>query len=344
MNISSRADEFPRGPWEAVGDVQFPVRLGKIDPVGLDDLIDMPRGSALTVARVNPDGTLVSADWRGTGEWGFYPASIVKFTTAAMTLQFLDRHGLAIDDVLHVGDDMAMTFRELLAETIVMSGNDTFNTLQEAMGFAETYAEMQRWGVVQARIRRHFRSPRYNHSRGVVVTGPKGEERLRMSPRPPADVPFHDGNAGKVWGVRGPRGFSAAQPASTDNVQSNWWCTDDLVRALAAIMFSPTRRTRHFAEVMGWASFTNQNRLRDGLRALTASHPRHPPFVTVNKPGWWPPDGVNVEMGYVYDVEQDRHYLVGMYYQGEFQASAVGMARATRLLFEWLRAGGLDRR
>lgn len=309
-----------------VADIAFPVDLRKSRSEGLDALFEMPAGSALTVARVGGDGRVSSLDWRGTGEWGFYPASTVKLTAAALLLQFLDRYGLPLDAVVRVGDDLPMTFRELLAETIVFSGNDTYCTIQECVGFAETYAEMKRWGVSKARIRRHFKVPRYNHSNEVIVTGLRGEELLRLPARPAVDIPAHDGN--------GPG------EAHKHNLESNWWCTDDLVRAMAAILFGPTRRTAYFPDLLGWCGCTNQCRLRDGLRKVTAGDPGYPQFVILNKPGWWPDDFANVEMGYVYDVQRDEHYLVGLYYHGTFEASEVEMPMVCRKLFEWLRSSG----
>lgn len=310
-------------PWTLPADVAFPISLNKTSSPELDRLVSMPEGSALTVSRIGLDGSISSVEWRGTGEWGFYPASTVKLVTAAMTLEFLERYELPIDSVACVGDDTPMTFRELLSEMIVVSGNETFNTLQECVGFAETYREMQRWGVTKARIRRHFRVPRYNHSREVRVLGPGGKELLRLQPRPAVEIPLHDGN-----GEGGGQGIH--------NLESNWWCSDDLVRAMAAIMFGPTRRRRHFEDLVGWCSFTNQCRIREGLRELTAQKSTHPSFVVLNKPGWWEPDLANVEMGYVYDVERSAHYVVGIYFHGTMAQSEPGMREAARELFRWV--------
>jgi hypothetical protein len=215
-----------------------------------------------------------------------------------------------------------MTFRELLGETIVFSGNDTFNTLQECVGFGETYAEMKRWGVTKARIRRHFRVPRYNSSREVTVLSADGTTLLRLPPRPGVDIPIHDCNG----------------HTDRHNPESNWYCTDDLVRTMAAVLWGPTRGCRFFNELTTWMGFTNQCRLRDGLRELTASDPSHPAFVILNKPGWWEPDHANVEMGYVYDNQQRRHYLVGLYYHGPFTESERAMPEACLALFKWLRS------
>jgi hypothetical protein len=142
--------------------------------------------------------------------------------------------------------------------------------------------------------------------------------------RPSVEIPIHDGNG------QGPDG--------PHNLESNWFCADDLVRGMAAVMFGPTRRRRHFEELLGWCSFTNQCRLRDGLRELTAFEAGHPGYVVLNKPGWWEPDLANVEMGYVYDVERGAHYVVGMYYHGPMSESEKGMAEASRGLFRWIRS------
>jgi hypothetical protein len=322
MNTGSEGQKMQAkdAPWQQVAEAVFPVELNLRRDAEFDALFDFPAGSACTVARVNAaTGGLEALDWRGKGAWGFYPASIVKWVTCAMALGFLDRHGLPIDAVLHVGDDKAMTFRELLAETMVFSGNETFNTLQEAVGFAETYAEMRRWGVREARIRRHFRHPRYNHSRAVRVTDGRGRLLLELAERPAAEIPFHDNNV----------------PGSAEG-QSNWWSTNDLVRATYAILFGPTRRTRYFPMLTTWAGMTNQCRVRDGLREVTGGDAGHPGFVILNKPGWWPDDSSNVEMTYVYDMAGESHYLVGMYYHGTLEDSAAGMAEASRRIFRWL--------
>jgi hypothetical protein len=287
-------------PWDNVCKLQLPVVLNRSKSAVLDHLFDLPEHSALTLARIDPKtGRIDSVDWRQTGERGFYPASTVKVATAAMTLQLLDDLNICIDAVVQVGDEPAMTFRELLAETIVFSGNDTFNALAECVGFAESHAQLQSWGVVKFLLRRHFKNPRYNHSRLVRIFNPDGSVQCEIPPRPPATIPLHDGNG-----------------LAMHNRESNWACTDDLVRIFAAILFGPTRRSRYFRELTGWLGMTNRCHIRQGLRRLTAEHPDHPGFVILNKPGWWEPDLANIDMAYIYDCHTGSHYLLAVYFHG----------------------------
>lgn len=326
----------PDRPWTGVADVAFPVALNKSRSAELDRLIEMPDGSGLTISKIEPrHGTLRSVEWRGTGEHGFYPASIVKLVTAGMTLRWMDQYDLPLDAVVWLGeggegDDPKATIRDLLAETIVLSGNDTFNTLQEMVGFAETWAEMNRWGVVKARIRRHFRMPRYNHSRRVRVLTAGGRKVLLDLPaRPAADIPLHDCN-GQPGGGGGEGGGHRPE--------SNWWCTDDLVRAGAAVWFGAEyRNTRYFDQLTTWCGFTNQCRVREGARMLTQEDGGG--WVVLNKPGWWEPDLSNVEVAYAYDAAHGGHYLIGLYWHGKFDQSALEMPKVMKAVLGWARTG-----
>jgi hypothetical protein len=129
-------------------------------------------------------------------------------------------------------------------------------------------------------------------------------------------IPFHDGNG---------------QP--NQNVESNWACTDDLVRAMAAILFGPTRNSRYFSDLTGWCGMTNRCHVREGLRKVTAELADHPPFVNLNKPGWWPDDRVNVDFGYIYDVSHSAHYLYAVYYDGTEESARAGIANAAYQIF-----------
>ncbi len=311
-------------PWGHVCDVQLPVVLNRLKSAVLDDLFDLPEHSALTLARVDPNtGRIDSVDWRQTGERGFYPASTVKLVTAAMTLKLLDERQIPIDAVVQVGDEPAMTFRELLAETIVHSGNDTFNTLAECVGFAESHAQLQSWGVVKFLLRRHFKNPRYNHSRLVRILNPDGSVRCEISPRPAVPIPLHDGNG-----------------LAIHNPESNWACTDDLVRIFAAILFGPTRRCRYFRELIGWCGMTNRCHVRQGLRRLTAGHADHPGFVILNKPGWWEPDLANIDLAYIHDCRAGTHYLLAIYFHGTVLQAEQTVPSISYEIFNRLVSGG----
>jgi len=309
-------------PWTRMKPIDFPVVLHKRRSPVLDELIDLPGESSLSIARVDAlTGKLDSVDWRGRGEWGFYPASSIKLITAAMTLAFLDRYQLPIDSVVKLGEDPPITFRELLAETIVFSGNETFNTLAEVVGFAETFQQTRQWDLVKLLIRRHFKNPRYNHSRQVIVYCASGSALLEIPPRPAVQIPFHDGNL---------------QP--NQNLESNWACTDDLVRAMAAILFGPSRNSRYFADLTGWCGMTNRCYFRDGLRKVTAEAVHHPAFVILNKPGWWPDDRVNVDFGYIYDVSRSEHYLYAAYHHGTEESAGPSVSNAASQIFNHIHA------
>ncbi len=312
----------PDRPWLGLPRLDGAPTLVGVD-ASLDGLFDMPEGSAMTVARVDPaTGRLLTARWRDTGDLGFYPASTVKWVTAAMTLELMQAHDMRLDTVLQVGDDPPRSMRDLLAGMIVMSDNQAFNTLQEAVGFGETYERMKSWGCTKAMIRRHFTRPHWSHSREVRIHD-GGRLAATIAPRPAPDIPLN------------------ADPNPEGNPESNWFTTDDLVRCAAAMMMGPTRDRPHFDELCAHLGYTNQGFIRDGLAKLTAQRDDRPAFVTLNKPGWWPGDGANVDLAYVYDVNRREHYLIGLYVQGTLEEAKAVMAEASRAVFAAIHDGGL---
>ncbi len=314
----------PRQPWLALPQVAQPVVLQSAS-VDLGVLIELPEGSRLSLARVTPQGQLIAARWRDTGSMGFYPASTIKWVTAFMTLEMMDRHQLTLDHVIQVGDDPPASLRWLLSSMIVVSDNDAFNTLQEAVGFAETYEVMKGWGCEKSMIRRHFTRPRYNSSRAVQLISPFGETVKTIPGRPPAEIPLNDDD----------------RPAPIGNPEANWFTTDDLVRVLAATLSGQNRQRTYFAEVAQWLSATDQCFARDGLVKLTGRLAGSPGFVVLNKPGWWPPDGANVDALYVYDVQQGEHYVLGVYVQGTEDDAKKYMSEAAEKLFAAIHEGRL---
>ncbi len=320
----ARSATVPRQPWAELPQGTLPVRL-QAARAGIDELIDLPPGSMLTLARVTPQGQLITARWRNTGSMGFYPASTVKWVTAFMALDWMDRHQLTLDHVIQVGDDPPASLRGLLSAMIVVSDNDAFNTLQEAVGFAETYEAMQRWGCEKSMVRRHFTRPRYNSSRAVQLISPLGETIKTIPGRPPAEIPLNDDD----------------RPAPVGNREANWFTSDDLVRMVAATLMGPMRERTYFAEVTQWLSATDQCFARDGLVRLTGRLAGSPGFVVLNKPGWWPGDGANVDALYIYDVQRDEHYLLGVYVQGTEEDAKKYMSEAAEKLFTAIHEGRL---
>ncbi|MEM6853338.1 MAG: serine hydrolase, partial [Planctomycetota bacterium] len=160
-------------PWLALPRIESTVRL--IDSgADLDGLFDMPDGSTLTVASVDmATGDLHTARWRGTGDVGFYPASTIKWITAAMAVAWMDQHDMSPETVIQLGDERPATMRELILSSLMMSDNDAFNTLQESVGFAETYAAMKNWGVqhVERVVVAHHQAAedQLAHRRGAFV-------------------------------------------------------------------------------------------------------------------------------------------------------------------------------
>lgn len=312
-----------RDPWTALPRVDGPPVLIEAD-ASIDDLFEMPAGSALTLARIDPDsGDLVTIRWRDTGTLGFYPASTIKWITAAMALEMMDTHEMTLDTVIQVGDDPPGSMRDLLASMIVMSNNDAFNTLQEAVGFGETYQQMLAWGCTDSMIRRHFTRPHWNHSRRMKIDQ-HGTPVKILPARPAADIPLN------------------GDPNPNGNPESNWFTTDDFIRCGAATLMGPTRERTYFPEVAGWLSYTNQCFVRDGLNRVTAEHPDRPAYVILNKPGWWPGDGANVDLAYIHDVQRNNDYLLAIYYQGTLKEAKTGITQAAFALFDAIHTGRLE--
>ena len=323
MNHTTATPPADRAPWTALPRVDGKPTLFDAD-ASIDGLFEMPAGSALTLARVDPQtGELIAVRWRDTGRTGFYPASTIKWITAAMVLAMMDDHGMTLDTVIRVGDDAPGSMRDLLASMIVMSDNEAFNTLQEAVGFAETYERMRAWGCTDSMIRRHFTRPHWNHSRPVRVFD-GGELRMTLPARPAADIPLN------------------TDPNPDGNPESNWFTTDDFVRCGGATLMGPTRDRTYFPEFTGWLSYTNQCFVRDGLQKVTAKHQDRPAFVILNKPGWWPGDGANVDLAYIHDVARGEDYVLAVYFQGTLEEAEVGIREAAFALFDAIHTGRLE--
>ena len=330
-DLRTHADGVPQrpgyvDPWFELPRLDLPIVL---EPSGLDlrSLIELPEGSALTLAELQTDEShgrprLVAARYGQTGGQIFYPASTIKWITAAIAVEWMQRHGLNPETVIQVGDDRPATLRELILASLVMSDNDAFNALQEAVGFAHTHAVLRSWGVVDGLIRRHFTRPHWNHSRPVTLHPPGGPSRT-LAARPAVDLPLS----------RDPR------PAPLGNPEANAFTTDDLVRVAAATLTGPTRDCPSFPLLTAGLAWTNQNYLRRGLTRLTAQHADRPAFVTLQKPGWWPPDGANSELAYIYDVRRRRHCFLAVYIQGGIDQAEAAMGQVAHDLFGALHDG-----
>lgn len=316
---STALEDLTLYPWHGLPRIDPPITLRDV-AADLDDLFSLPDGSAVTLGQVDPaTHQLFAARWRDSGSTGFYPASTIKWITAAMAVAWMEEHRLDPDTVIAVGDDRPATLRELILSSLVMSDNEAFNTLQEAVGFAETHAAMQRWGVQHALIRRHFTRPHWNHSRAVQVFPAHGKP-WTLDARPPANIPLN----------------ADARPTPLGNPESNYFTTDDFVIAAAATLMGPTRDARGFPLLTQGLGWTNQNYIRQGLTELTAHLPGRPGFVTLSKPGWWPPDGANSEVAYIYDVKRDRHFFLAIYIQGSLEVAEQVMPEAARQVFKAL--------
>jgi hypothetical protein len=329
----------PDAPWLALPDITLPAELTPADTAAqraFDGLFELPAGSALTYAEVNGDGSLTAYRWRETGTLGFYPASTIKWISVALTLRLMDEHDVPAASVLELDEyvpnpaaDPAQTIlgttpgrrtlRDLILDTLVMSGNEAFNVLQETVGFAETHAALRSWGVEHSLIRRHFTRPHWNHSRPVTITRPDGRV-VRLPARPPVNLPPND----TLGNPRTPK---------LDNPESNVFTTDDFVRVAAATLMGPTRRSGRFDLLTQGLGWTNQCYVREGLNRLTAERADRPGFVVLNKPGWWPPDGAHSELGYIHDLRRSAHAFLAVYIQGEQDAARRAMGDAARAIF-----------
>ena len=341
-----------RSPWTTLPRIDGPIALREAHE-SLDDLFDLPDGSACSVARITESGAVVTARWRDTGHLGWYPASTIKWVTAAMACDVAEELDLPADCTIELAADPApgveaaadppRTLRELMLGELVMSDNDFFCQLQEFVGFQRTHDTMrQRWGVRDSLIRRHFRRPRFNHSRQATVCFPPQADGTRraalvLPARPTADIPLND------WGTtREPiRNDPDTQHPDDRNANraSNYFTCDDALRCVVATLAGPTRDRRLFDLFTQGLAYTNQRYVANGLAALSAQRPERPAFVSLNKPGWWPPDGNNAEWVYVYDLTLREHYAMAIYVQGTNEEASEHMAEAARRIFEAIHAG-----
>ena len=304
-------DEDP-APWAKLPDIAFPVELPDAGTSGaLDHGLDLPAGSALTVARVDPaTGELSAVRYDRTGESGFYPASTVKLTTANVLVQQLRELGITVLHDVEVGEGPRQNVGKLLADMIKVSDNDAFNDLAEVVGFREMRAAMDEWGALGSTIRRHFKRPRSNNSPEIRFYDPEGDLVRTLKPRPGVDMPLN-----------------------TAGGESNRFTTDDLVRVLAATFQGPARDAPAFGILASAMRDTNERYVGRGLDRAGGR------YVSYDKPGWWPPDGNNVDMAYVYDTKTNQHYYVGAYFQGNYEDAQTGMADAAERLFQMIDEG-----
>ncbi len=319
-------------PWKGGPVVPMPIVLIDAKPSPALDAIEMPAGSAMTIARVGSDGTVHAARWRESGTVGFYPASTVKLATAVGVLRHLDRVGVDLPlkawRVSLQGDPLTgetpQPVATLLRDMIADSDNAAFNTLQEFVGFAETHAMLTRFGCEKLTIRRHFTRPHWNHSRPVTLLA--DDATIAWPARPAPDLPPN---------------ADPAHPAAGGG-EANWACSDDLVRLLAATFFTETRGLRGFDALAQAMAETNEPFVERGLTHLNGLH-------VWNKPGWWPGDGAFVDAAYVFDATSGQHYLIGLYWQGdpdgdaeaELETARAGMARVAGKVVALLRADAL---
>ncbi|QDU72992.1 serine hydrolase [Mucisphaera calidilacus] len=310
----------PSSPWLDLPEVSLPIVL-EASAAGLDELVDLPEGSALTLARVDREtATVRAARWRDTGSLEFYPASTIKLATVALALGVMDRYGWDLDTVIEVGDDLPISLRRLLASTIVLSSNSGFCTLHELVGTRETHEAMRSWGIKDSIVRRHFRRPAYSHSR--VIKAYRGGEVVTTIPERPA--------------------FDAEPETSGVKTRSNVYTTDDFCRLAAAVLAGPdVRGTTFYNHLPNWLSLTNHSYVAEGLGEVTGKLAGHPAFVTLNKPGWWPGTGAVSEVGYIYDVQMDEHYVFGVYHQGTLPEAHVNTMRAFEAVFTAIHRDGL---
>lgn len=304
-------------PWLSLPRLDAAAELNDAGPI-FGGLFEMSPGSSLTLSRVVPEtGWLHAARWNNTGDHGFYPASTIKWITGAMTLAWLDQHQLSATTVIQVGDDPPATVRDLMLDMLSFSGNHAFNTLQETVGLAETHAALRGWGVEQSVLRRFFVRPRRSNSRAIRVA-PRTGEPFEIAARPEADIPLN--------------------PSPDGSRESNYFTTDDFVRAAAATLMGPTRDARYFPLLTQGLSWTNHCYTREGLARVTEADDRRPAFVVLNKPGWWPPDGETSELCYVYDIQQDAHYFLAASLKGPIAEARRMLSDAVFCIFTSLRA------
>lgn len=313
----------PSEPWEQLPEIDGPPLLRR-SGWALDDLFELPSGSACTLAEVDSTGTLWTAEWKCSGERGFYPASTVKWITGALVIERLAQYGLELDTVLDVAGEEPRSFRELLLAMLASSDNHAFNLLHEAVGTQETNAWLRECGCTHALVRRHFTRPHYTGSRHCRVWG-GGEVVADWPSRPEVELPLNDDR----------------RPPPLGNRQQNWMTTDDLVRIASAALMGRMRHQPGFDLFIAGLAWTNSCHVRTGLGRLTAGRPDRPTFAVWNKPGSWPPDGANAEVAYIYDAKRDRHLFFAVYVQGTEVEAAKAIASAAEAAVDALLNGRL---
>lgn len=315
-------------PWCRLPKAVFPLEL-RPGPGVIDDTVDLPPASAVTVAEVLPDGVLRAWRWRATGRLGFYPASSIKWITAAMAVLWLDRLGLHSTATLcpeegsdtdgATGKPPPVVFRDALLAMLTHSDNAAFNVLQEAVGFRETFDAMQAWGCRDAIIRRNFERPRRTDSRAFVVRGHDGK-RVDFPPRPNTALPLS----------------GDTRPPPLGNPESNYATPDDLVRCAAATLMGPTRDAAAFDLIPMGLACPQPRDIALGLGDLAGTRAGNLGFTVLSKPGWWPPDRANVELAYVHEHRSGRHFFACIFVQAEEAAARAATRRAAAAIFDRL--------
>ena len=319
---TTRPAERVERPWLDVSQRKLPIVLldggATAASQAVFDQIDMPPGSAMTIAKLDPaDGGVRAVRWRDSGDAGFYPASTVKLATALMTLRQLhDREPDRPFESWRVslaGEEPTQV-EALLRDMIADSDNDAFNTLQEVAGFAETAAFLKDIGADTLAIRRHFTRPHWNHSRPATLSADDGLS-VELPARPAPDLPMNAAGG-----------------------ESNWASTDDFVRLLAATFVTSNRDLPGFGDLADAMRDNNEPFVGRGLAELGD-------FQVWGKPGWWPPDGNFVDAAYVYDAREDAHYLVALHWQGppdgDLDAARAAIADVVKQAFSAIRDGSI---
>jgi len=307
-------------PWLRLPETALPIELQPA-PGTIDDAIDLPAASAMTLAEALPDGSLRAWRWRGTGEVGFYPASSIKWVTAAMAVQWLDELALhstaTLQPAISEGRETAVpapsqtVFRDALLAMLTHSDNDAFNTLQEVVGFGETFDAMRSWGCRHAIIRRNFGRPRRGDSRAFVARDPDGK-CITLPARQGFALPLSGDTRPPPWG----------------NPEANFATADDLVRCAAASLMGPIRDATAFDLIPTGLACPEPRDVAHGLGDLAAACNGGLGFTVLSKPGWWPPDRANVELAYIHEKHSDRHFFLCIFVQEHEAAARAAVRRA----------------
>ncbi|MEM6333063.1 MAG: hypothetical protein AAF823_06965 [Planctomycetota bacterium] len=291
-------------PWERLPELRLPIALMDGGPA-LNEAVDMPPNSALTLARVEPTGDFLAWRWRDTGQLGFYPASSIKWMTAGLLAVFLDGLGIPDTAALRTGDDPPVVIRDAVLSMLIHSSNDTFNTLQEAVGFEETMAVVRAVGCERFVMRRNFGPDRRSHSREVTLTAP-GREPVVVPARLDTDMPLS----------------SDDRPPPMGNPEANFATTDDFVRMAAWTLMGPPRDASAFDLMPIGLAGPHPRDTASGFNDLALAALESGAFTVLSKPGWWPPEGVNVDVAYAYDHGRDRHYFASIYVEDTVEERA----------------------